>query len=567
LRPARLPCLLVLLTIVLVVGVPVAASADVPGGPYTLPVDGAVLRHFHAPDHAYGPGHRGVDLAVPPGGSVHAAAGGEVAFVGTVAGHRWVSVDHGDGVRTSYGAMRTTDVQVGDRVTRGERLGTATGTHGEVLRPEAGLHWSARRGGAYIDPLTLLGSVPRPTLVGEGGWRPTAHPNVPYARYEGGSRLGILATPSPTAREAGYAVPPNGHRLLQVQGYGTFGPQPLIDPADLGIDPADSHLFSYAGCEPTARGCAPRPYGGQDTDLTEAQGAELLDRQLRALQRAEPNRPVDLLGHSMGGAIIAYWVEHLHDPHDLGLPPVVNLIPVGAPLGGSGAAALPRAVGDDAVLGRFGEAGRRLAAAAGWDAAGRVSLVSRPVETYGAPAWWGRPARAPGSIHPTVRVLELAGSRDAIVGRTDAGSVGRATVLPGGHGTVLDTEVARQAIYDFLREGAVGFEVDSRVGVGSDITSDAARTVATMLDLWPGRTILRAARLGDRKTVVYEGGKAAVGGPENDAPAVPRGLRQPSFDHAPASGNDHAGGPSFDHAGGPSVGLARGPSLEPAPGS
>jgi hypothetical protein len=542
------PSLLVLLAAVLLVSVPGAAAADVPAGAYTLPAEGEVLRHFDAPDHAYGPGHRGVDLAVPPGGAVHAAAAGEVVFAGTVAGHRWVSVEHGDGVRTSYGAMRTTDVEVGDRVARGERLGTATGAHGEVLRPETGLHWSARRRGAYIDPLTLLGSVPRPTLVGEGGWRPTAHPNAPYARYEGGSRYGILATPSPAAREAGYAVPPNGHRLLQVQGYGTYGPEPLIDPADLGIDPADDHLFSYAGCEPTARGCAPRPYGGQATDLTEAQGAELLDRQLRALQRAEPNRPVDLLGHSMGGAIIAHWVEHLHDPGDLGLPPVVNVIPVGAPLGGSGTASLPRAVGDDPVLGRVGEGGRRLASAAGWDAAGRVSLISRPVETYGAPVWRGRPARAPGSIHPTVRVLELAGSRDAIVGRTDAGSVGRATVLPGGHSSVLDTEAARQAIYDFLSEGEVGFEVGSRVGVGSDITSDAARTAATMLDLWPGRTILRAARLGDRNTVVYEGVKASVGGPQGDAPAVPRGLRQPSFDHAHATRRGHAPGPALDHA-------------------
>lgn len=533
----RPPALVVLLASALLATPPAAAEVAGPG--YVLPVEGQVLRPFEPPVDDYGPGHRGVDLAVAPGGAVHAAGAGEVAFAGTVAGQRWVSIEHRDGVRTSYGALRTLDVAVGDHVLRGDPLGTATGAHGEVLRPGSGLHWSARRHGTYLDPLTLLGSVPRPTLVGEGGWRATHHPNVPYAPYEGGSRFGILATPSPTADGPGYAVPPNGHRLLQVQGYGSVGPQELLDATDLGIDPADSHRFSYAGCEPSARGCAPRHHGGQDTDLTEAQGAELLDRQLRALQRAEPNRPVDLLGHSMGGSIVTYWLEHLHDADDLGLPPVVNAVVVGAPLGGSGTASLVRAVGGDPVAGRVVEGGRRMLDAAGWDAAGQVSALSRPVRTYGAPVWRPRPARAPEAIDADVRVLELAGSRDAIVGRTDAGSSGRATVLPGGHSSVLETEALRQAVYGFLREGDVDFEVGSRVGVGSDVVSDAARTLATIVDVWPARSLVRAGRLGDRHTFAYESTKTLVGGPDSDAPTVPRGLRQPSF--------DHGGGPVLDH--------------------
>ena len=60
-----------------------------------------------APDAPFGPGHRGVDLA----GSVGAAgarrpAAGTVVFAGPVAGHGVVSVQHDDGLRTTYEPRR-----------------------------------------------------------------------------------------------------------------------------------------------------------------------------------------------------------------------------------------------------------------------------------------------------------------------------------------------------------------------------------------------------------------------------------------------------------------------------
>lgn len=61
-----------------------------------------VLRPFQPPMHPYGPGHRGVDLAGAVGQPVLAAADGVVVFAGPLAGRGVVSVQHPDGLRTTY---------------------------------------------------------------------------------------------------------------------------------------------------------------------------------------------------------------------------------------------------------------------------------------------------------------------------------------------------------------------------------------------------------------------------------------------------------------------------------
>ncbi|MEX0834465.1 MAG: peptidoglycan DD-metalloendopeptidase family protein, partial [Nitriliruptor sp.] len=437
-----------LLTVVLLLvllGPPPASAAAVDAAPastvrYEPPVPGAVLRGFADPEHAYAPGHRGVDLAADHGAPVASAAAGEVTFAGTVAGRRWVTVAHADGVRTSYGHLAAVHVATGTAVARGQVLGAATGSNGDdPLRPEPGLHWSARRGEVYLDPLSLLGGLPRPTLVGPGGWRGSHLVVQPYAPYEGGSRFAVLAPGSPTAGHRGYARAPNHHHLVQLPGYGTEGPHPVLDPGYLGYGPGDSSEFSYRGCDPTPLGCSGHPYGGTDTDLTVDDAAALLDQHLRAQQRAQPGRPVDLLGHSMGGDVATHYLTYLYDPTDPGLPPIGSLITIGTPHGGSGVGYLARAVGDDALLGHPVEAVRRLAVAIGAEGADRVGFGSEPLARYGTRG--GRPDRDPDRLAALgVRVLEIAGSRDLVVGREDAGSVGPAVVLPGGHGTVTGVE-------------------------------------------------------------------------------------------------------------------------------
>ncbi|WP_460490619.1 M23 family metallopeptidase, partial [Corynebacterium nasicanis] len=78
-------------------------AAGVPAHAYVSPTGSVhVLRAFDRPEHNWLPGHRGVDLALPVGGAVVAAGDGVVAFAGVVAGTPTVSVDHADGVRTTY---------------------------------------------------------------------------------------------------------------------------------------------------------------------------------------------------------------------------------------------------------------------------------------------------------------------------------------------------------------------------------------------------------------------------------------------------------------------------------
>jgi hypothetical protein len=480
---------------------------------YELPVAGQVLRPFEAPDHAYGPGHRGVDLAAASGTPVRAAAAGEVVFAGTVAGATWVTVAHADGIRTSYGHLGRLAVRAGQDVALGALLGTATGDHGDAFRPEAGLHWSARRGDTYLDPLSLLGPPPQPTLVGTGGWTGSALVVQPYAPYEGGSRFGVLAPSSPTVAHRGFARAPNHHHLVQLPGYGTEGPHAVLDPGHLGYGDADTSVLSYRGCEPAPTGCDARPYGGTDTDLDVDAAAAVLDEHLRERQRAQPGRPVDLLGHSMGGDVATHYLTYRYDPADRALPPIGSLITVASPHGGSGVASLVRAIGDDVLLGHQAELVRQIAAASGLEGAGRVRFGSAPLARYGGRFGDGRPERDPARLAELgIEVLEVAGSRDLVVARGDASSAGPPVVLPGGHGSVRDGEATYLAVHDFLA-GRPVTGAGGAAGWLTDEVADLARWSGAALDLSPVLGFSRALAAGDTARALYEIGKELIGGP------------------------------------------------------
>jgi murein DD-endopeptidase MepM/ murein hydrolase activator NlpD len=125
-------------------------------GHYLLPVAGspAVLRPFEPPPTPYAAGHRGVDLATTPNQVVGAAAAGLVSFAGPVAGRGVVVITHPDGVRTEYEPVDPA-VRRGQAVNAGEPIGTVDGQH-DGCQPSTCLHWGARRGDEYFDPMTLL---------------------------------------------------------------------------------------------------------------------------------------------------------------------------------------------------------------------------------------------------------------------------------------------------------------------------------------------------------------------------------------------------------------------------
>jgi len=112
------------------------------------PVAGHVRRVFEQPDGPYGRGHRGVDLVARSSERVRAAMPGTVRFAGPVAGERWITVTHADGLETTYGGVTPT-VEAGQRVMLGQPIG-------RIRAGRRYLDWGARLHGAYIDPLGLL---------------------------------------------------------------------------------------------------------------------------------------------------------------------------------------------------------------------------------------------------------------------------------------------------------------------------------------------------------------------------------------------------------------------------
>jgi murein DD-endopeptidase MepM/ murein hydrolase activator NlpD len=122
---------------------------------YRAPLAGQllVLRRFDPPSTPYGPGHLGVDLALGAGGLVLAAGAGTVRFAGPVAGRGVVVIAHPDGISTECEPVRPL-VRAGVAVPAGQPIGRLTGAHRGCTG--SCLHWGARRGGNYIDPLSLL---------------------------------------------------------------------------------------------------------------------------------------------------------------------------------------------------------------------------------------------------------------------------------------------------------------------------------------------------------------------------------------------------------------------------
>lgn len=119
--------------------------------PLVWPTDGVVLRSFASGKRAF----EGLLLAAPAGSAVRAVADGEIAFVGdekTALG-LIVVVKHADELVSIYGHLENADVSAGQKVARGQALGSV-GTSGQAESPR--LHFQLRRGRTPIDPTPLL---------------------------------------------------------------------------------------------------------------------------------------------------------------------------------------------------------------------------------------------------------------------------------------------------------------------------------------------------------------------------------------------------------------------------
>ena len=125
---------------------PSATSADTRWIP---PVEALVVDPFRPPSSPYGPGNRGLEYGTAGGEAVWAVADGTVTYVGSIAGSRFVVVTHPDGLRSTYAYLQEWLVVRGQRLSQGQRLGTAG----------PGFHLTARLGDVYIDPALLFGGA------------------------------------------------------------------------------------------------------------------------------------------------------------------------------------------------------------------------------------------------------------------------------------------------------------------------------------------------------------------------------------------------------------------------
>lgn len=130
---------------------------------WPLHPDPTVVRAFELPPKPWAPGHRGVDLAATAGQPVIAPAAGVVTFSGTVVDRGVLTVAHAGGVRTSYEPV-VAAVTEGDVVARDQVIGTVAAgpSHCGVV---ACLHWGARIGERYVDPLRWVRVAEPPVLL------------------------------------------------------------------------------------------------------------------------------------------------------------------------------------------------------------------------------------------------------------------------------------------------------------------------------------------------------------------------------------------------------------------
>lgn len=135
------------------------ANVNIPSPPprsgqaFAWPVAGKLLARYGS----MGEGVRndGINIAAPAGTPVRAAEDGVVVYVGNeLKGFgNLLLLKHADGWMTAYAHTATTAVKRGDKVSRGQAIGTV-GSSGNVTAPQ--LHFEIRRGTKAIDPLPYM---------------------------------------------------------------------------------------------------------------------------------------------------------------------------------------------------------------------------------------------------------------------------------------------------------------------------------------------------------------------------------------------------------------------------
>jgi murein DD-endopeptidase MepM/ murein hydrolase activator NlpD len=129
------------------------STGGVSGAPHFIwPVSGPITSPFGM---RWGKLHPGIDIGVPTGTPVHAAAAGKVVWCGWMSGYgNFVVLDHGGGFATAYGHNSSVAVHCGEEVAQGQVV-AYSGCTGFCTGPH--VHFEVRVNGTPVDPLAYLG--------------------------------------------------------------------------------------------------------------------------------------------------------------------------------------------------------------------------------------------------------------------------------------------------------------------------------------------------------------------------------------------------------------------------
>jgi murein DD-endopeptidase MepM/ murein hydrolase activator NlpD len=139
-----------------------AASSSVPAAPagpiqgessagFIWPVNGAVVSPFGM---RWGRLHAGVDIAVPAGTPIRAAASGTVVLAAYTGGYgNYTCIEHGGGVSTCYAHQSSFAASSGQSVGQGQVIGSV-GCTGSCFGDH--LHFEVRVNGSPVDPMGYL---------------------------------------------------------------------------------------------------------------------------------------------------------------------------------------------------------------------------------------------------------------------------------------------------------------------------------------------------------------------------------------------------------------------------
>jgi murein DD-endopeptidase MepM/ murein hydrolase activator NlpD len=121
--------------------------------PLAMPVKSA-FRYTSGYGRRWGRAHEGIDMAGPTGTPIFATGDGVVIFAGWQRGYgNLIKIQHELGTETRFGHLSKIRVKVGQKVSRGARIGDmgntgrSTGSH---------LHYEVRVNGRAVDPMSFI---------------------------------------------------------------------------------------------------------------------------------------------------------------------------------------------------------------------------------------------------------------------------------------------------------------------------------------------------------------------------------------------------------------------------